>query len=71
MLIYKIRIIVYEILTRYGDNMAKPINATPVLKGEDAKRFIERLSIPPTKEERLYSKEAKRVYENTKFTVHR
>ena len=24
--------------------MAKPINATPVLKGEDAKRFIEELT---------------------------
>ena len=26
--------------------MAKPINATPVLKGEDAKRFIRNLDKP-------------------------
>ncbi|WP_407462802.1 hypothetical protein [Methanobrevibacter sp.] len=26
--------------------MAKPINATPVLKGEDAKRFIKNLNKP-------------------------
>ncbi len=51
--------------------MAEPINATPVLKGEDAKRFIKRLNMPPTKEERMYAKEAKRVFENTKFTIHK
>ena len=51
--------------------MAKPVSATPVLESEDAKRFIEQLNIPPTEEEKMYSKEATKVFENTKFTIHK
>jgi hypothetical protein len=42
--------------------MAKPINATPTLKGECADRFAENLRKPPTAEKKQYLKDAKEVY---------
>ena len=40
--------------TKGGDCMARPIKETPILYGEDARRFLERMKNPPkeTKEER-------------------
>lgn len=47
--------------------MAKPIEPTPTLKGEDAKRFfdsIEKAKYDPRKEEAI--NEARRVYNDVK-----
>ena len=57
----------FDELRKLSEDMKK---GCKVLYGEDAKRFIEYMNRPPTKEEEEYAEEAKRIYENTKFTIH-
>ena len=47
--------------------MATKISATPVLEGEDAKRFIEKLNTPSTPEELKFLKESDEVFKKFKF----
>lgn len=46
--------------------MALPIKETPILTGEDARRFLERQMIPPTDEERKDFERSRKVYERMK-----
>ena len=47
--------------------MAKLINETPILKGEDAKRFLERMEKPLTNKEKKFIQKAKEAYEANPF----
>lgn len=47
--------------------MAEKIAATPVLEGEDAKRFIKNLKTPSTPEEIRQLKEADEVFKKVNF----
>jgi len=47
--------------------MAKPIQPTPTLKGDDAKRFLEKLEEESTPEEIESFKEAKEIFKKIKF----
>lgn len=47
--------------------MATPIAPTPVLKGKDAKRFLERMKKPPTEEEVEFLKKAIKTYKENPF----
>ncbi|MCQ2977815.1 MAG: hypothetical protein MJ232_07370 [archaeon] len=46
--------------------MARPIEPTPTLKGEDAKAFLKKMSEPPSKKEL----EAKKRLESIKRSVY-
>ncbi|MDR3063832.1 MAG: hypothetical protein LBU40_06845 [Methanobrevibacter sp.] len=46
--------------------MARDIEATPTLYGEDAKRFLEEMKKPATKEHKAFLKEAEEVYKAIK-----
>jgi hypothetical protein len=46
--------------------MARPIEPTPTLKGEDAKRFIEEMKKPPTSKEKAFIKRAISSYKTMK-----
>ena len=47
--------------------MARPIAPTPVLEGEDAKRFFEKMEEVPSKEEAEFLEKAKRAYKEHPF----
>lgn len=47
--------------------MASKIEATPVLEGEDAKRFIKNLKTPSTPEEIRQLKEADEIFKKIEF----
>ena len=47
--------------------MARKVAATPVLEGEDAKRFIKNLNTPSTPEEIRQLKEADEIFKKIKF----
>jgi len=47
--------------------MAKPIQPTPTLKGDDAKRFLENLEKESTPEEIESFKRAKETFKKIKF----
>lgn len=47
--------------------MASKVNATPTLKGSDAKRFIEKLNSPSTPEEIKSLKRADEVFKKIKY----
>jgi len=47
--------------------MARPIEPTPVLKGKDAERFLERMKKPLTKKEKDFIRRAKEAYKRNPF----
>lgn len=47
--------------------MAKPIAPTPILKGKDAERFIERMEKPLSAKEKDFIHRAKKAYEKNPF----
>lgn len=49
--------------------MATKVNPTPILKGKDAKQFIEKISTPSTKEEIESLKKADEIFKKIKFTL--
>lgn len=47
--------------------MARPIAPTPVLKGKDAERFLEKMEEPPKKGEVEFLKKAIKAYKENPF----
>jgi uncharacterized ferredoxin-like protein len=47
--------------------MARSIAPTPVLRGNDAKRFLEKMEELPTKKEVEFLKKAKKAYKENPF----
>lgn len=47
--------------------MATKIQATPILRGKDAEKFIEYLKREPTKEEKEFAKRARITFSKVKF----
>jgi hypothetical protein len=47
--------------------MARSIASTPVLKGNDAKRFLEKMVEPPSKKEVEFLQKAKKAYKSNPF----
>ena len=50
--------------------MVTKINPTPTLYGEDAKKFLEKMNIPSTKEEKESLKKADEIFKKVKY-IHR
>lgn len=48
--------------------MARKIEATPTLRGNDAKRFINELHREPTKKEINFRKHAEKTFSKVKFS---
>lgn len=47
--------------------MARPIAATPTLRGKDARKFLERMETPATEEEKNFLKKAIKAYKKNPF----
>ncbi|MDO9045423.1 MAG: hypothetical protein Q7U35_08980 [Methanobacteriaceae archaeon] len=47
--------------------MAKTINPTPILHGEDAKKFLNNMKTPLTDKEKDFIEKAKKAYKNNPF----
>jgi hypothetical protein len=47
--------------------MAKPINPTPILHGEDAKKFLKNMNTPLTDKEKDFIAKAKKAYKRNPF----
>lgn len=48
-------------------HMASKVNPTPTLTGEDAKKFIEKLKTPSTKDELRSLKEADEIFKKLEY----
>jgi hypothetical protein len=47
--------------------MARPIAPTPILEGEDAKRFLEKMGEAPTQKEVEFLEKARKAYKENPF----
>jgi hypothetical protein len=47
--------------------MARPIQPTPILEGEDARRFLREMKKPSTDKEKAYLKRCDQAYEKYPF----
>lgn len=49
--------------------MASKVNSTPTLSGEDAKKFIEKLNTPSSKNELKSLKKADEIFKNNLYSL--
>ncbi len=60
-LIRKLNLLISLNILIIGDNMAKPIAPTPILKGNDLKEFIKERKTPMTENEKRVSERVKKA----------